>query len=1577
MKLKSQRLFFPDALLSKIRTQVLSDAAQGVRVSKNIGSLLATSTGQESMPRDADERETKDSFRFYSEALKSAELKRSMNMSTIGGGGGGGGVSTNDRTNGHMASLLTNDARSAQNRFEEQANKLGALDTLLKEERARQQKERDHLLGIDGDGIKRPKVPSSHFNSVTPVVGMRMSLSSILAHGPKPLRGVEAILARSERDRRAEENEIRLAHIQLEHRLNLQDGIRPNTAPNSTANGGVGGVGVGVHVTNNHFLVNSGLDEEFLTSVSKDVERDHTTSISSHTKRPTKRLPNMNDRSSSQSETPSYYEALHRIAATPPTNESRLLSSVYAPESFRGRPDLAITRSHASAERFGRDMEQLPPPPLKPTEWDQKIAIEEEAELDDAGDGLYLPASSDGTMAPHRAKELMGELLTSPAVPKLHSAVMRPRSHDHDSLPKAFADEFHSFSSVMKAPLTVRRVRGMIDDPSVGRSPKSFFPTAKASTPLVLLQAMPPIALDDDETPLQTPQGILAARAKEKAAEEAAAAALKANKPMDADEAYEAERQAALQALALSLDTAPRGASLDLVPLPPSGGGPSSDDFLMGTYRVAAWRKPTHRPTKSRHGRAGSHTAPSSARSHARAPSVRVEHAMPITAQIFGRSVLDKLRETREKEKEERQQAAEAKAEATPLAPLSEGVESGSNSHSSLSSSTAPFSHTEQALPSVWSDDADPAARASTAPLPPSQSARTPRPPRPPLEAPKRPRPPVRKTTEKTQQKNDPPPTHNEAHPPDTVEPTSPSKTRRPLSAVLSDPAMFGVLTPARPPRGKKEVSPPRLVASGAIVDDPDTLITPLTMVLSNTPRAQLMRAIEVKAEELARAEYEKRQAKTNTKPPKHTDMILYTPAALHVTQRLSTDDAGAALVEPDLDALGAEVGDSLVANVPKLHLPDSIPPVPPTVSSHSVDGNVRSGTEAAASGKLASSIAPLTDVLRSNDMSAMLSGLTAVSQMLPANTAARKLTELYAHFQRHLARAREYFRQESDRAERQREQQRQEQKEKLLREQAAAGVIASLTPPQATRPLLARVDSEGYISGPDRSALTLDPSVLFDASGDVSSTSRSTGRLSSRVGSSRRGGGHIGMLETQTPQQMADSIQVLAEMISKESLENEQALRVLNSYDKKQLLYLPSTLLRRAQELNALLAQRIEAAAAVHQPKHDGPATATAINKVDQPISDDDDSPSEESTASRVAHLRRMARKKAKAKFRLPPRHQVNLFASTADTTSSTNDNQSGVNNNNEHTTKMPSTHSSEKEEHRLVDSDTARRVVNAVTAANTAKPPVAHATHPLASTRSQSRPRTSHSARAPTPPSGPLPSPFMSLYTSYGLRPVSTGTGFEPIPTRVPTPTAPAMSLLEVVRYRANLERKLKQDEFVTAIGVELTNATGQTDTLDIDARLKRRIELDALEDDERRSVATLDTPSSSTMTRSGFGDESAATSARSSMRVGDMASSARVPDFGRYEPRMTAFDDADDLDVDAMLAKMAAQRLASKANATLTVTVDQQPNHTKSEATSESESTTTTTSPTDECDEQTTELLVDIRPPSAPAHETNTDI
>lgn len=86
MKLKAQKLYFPDNLLPKIRAQVLADASAGLRVTKNLGTLLSASQGLCGGPNgsllkgqaELEERENKDQMRFYSEALKAAENKRSM-----------------------------------------------------------------------------------------------------------------------------------------------------------------------------------------------------------------------------------------------------------------------------------------------------------------------------------------------------------------------------------------------------------------------------------------------------------------------------------------------------------------------------------------------------------------------------------------------------------------------------------------------------------------------------------------------------------------------------------------------------------------------------------------------------------------------------------------------------------------------------------------------------------------------------------------------------------------------------------------------------------------------------------------------------------------------------------------------------------------------------------------------------------------------------------------------------------------------------------------------------------------------------------------------------------------------------------------------------------------------------------------------------------------------------------------------------------------------------------------------------------------------------------------------------------
>ena len=204
-------------------------------------------------------------------------------------------------------------------------------------------------------------------------------------------------------------------------------------------------------------------------------------------------------------------------------------------------------------------------------------------------------------------------------------------------------------------------------------------------------------------------------------------------------------------------------------------------------------------------------------------------------------------------------------------------------------------------------------------------------------------------------------------------------------------------------------------------------------------------------------------------------------------------------------------------------------------------------------------------------------------------------------------------------------------------------------------------------------------------------------------------------MLESQTPDEMADSIRVLADMIAKETLENEQALRVLNSYDKKQLLYLPTALLKRAQELHELLDKRMEQE---HQARVDMIEEAEQMNnplrqkkkkddstdsKKQQDFSDsDDDDDADGKDESHVSELRIRARKKAKAKFRLLP-GVVDLFGVKSDAERAQEKRQ----------LEEEAAKAAEMTP-RLLETDAARRVISAVTAANTGRPMTGHSTRP-----------------------------------------------------------------------------------------------------------------------------------------------------------------------------------------------------------------------------------------------------------------------
>jgi hypothetical protein len=818
-------------------------------------------------------------------------------------------------------------------------------------------------------------------------------------------------------------------------------------------------------------------------------------------------------------------------------------------------------------------------------------------------------------------------------------------------------------------------------------------------------------------------------------------------------------------------------------------------------------------------------------------------------------------------------------------------------------------------------------------------------------------------------------------------------------AAKLDHPSLTGVSHHAVP-RPRKVGSPPRLAKKfDGVFDTPMTRtgaeLTPLTRGMTIGVRARLLRAIEEKAEEMAYNESLKRHEKENAPPPKHTEMIKYAPVALSVThKRPSTAEAGHS---DENFHPAANLGEAMIANVPKLAIVDSIPIAPslPTkklattpavVVTSGTDGKAAhaiSGTEAAAGGRLATTVvAPLT-VLKENDMSGLLSGLTAVSQMLPANTAARKLTELYAHFQRHLARSRDYFREQSLRVQKQREQARKESQEKRKREQAARGLIAPVEQVEydPSSRVMARVDSEGFIDGPPRSAPTLEPSMLFNrdakssssenapnspSSSGVGSSSSSTRQFTSKLygrdGARRRGGGHLGMLESQTPDEMADSIRVLADMIAKETLENEQALRVLNSYDKKQLLYLPTALLKRAQELHELLDKRMEAeqhakmellseAELMNDPlkqkllKKRKDDSTDSKKQQDTSDSDEDDDPEHEE--KHVSELRIRARKKAKAKFRLLP-GVVDLFGVKSEAERAQEKRQQ----------EEDAVRAAEMTP-RLLETDAARRVINAVTAANTGRPMTGHSTRPNTSAGLVDHSHGEREAKLPIPP------PFVSLYASYGLRPNPDGQlGFESVfkpSAAVMSGAEPGLSLLDIVRARANLERKLKQDEFVASTGAQLESeqfssslqvpqslsrpssvlgmpialpAHHQLTPEQLAARNARLSELRGLQAEDAADRASISLwggggDASESSSNALDGSVSVAASGRRfsitsgfaapftpSAIAGDLK--FNLPPAHLQELEQEGADD-DDLDVDAMLARMASQRQAATAAGT----------------------------------------------------------
>jgi hypothetical protein len=279
-------------------------------------------------------------------------------------------------------------------------------------------------------------------------------------------------------------------------------------------------------------------------------------------------------------------------------------------------------------------------------------------------------------------------------------------------------------------------------------------------------------------------------------------------------------------------------------------------------------------------------------------------------------SVVEKLNQSRELERELAERARSRLAPPSQgLASLSEGSESAASSHAQLHE----FASTTM-LPPV--DDATESDRAATAPAGSSAasldtprspgSSRPPRPPRPPLDAPKSPRV-IRR------------PEHAATEPatsPFDVILASPRVRKMKYASLLADPSMVGVGSRG-PVRARKEGSPLRLVSRATSSDDAILAISPLAAGLASSVRAQLLRAIEERAETMARDQAAKMIAKANEPSPKHTDMIRYTTAALHVThKRPSTADSGEPSLDPDADQPeGSVLGEHMAANVPKLNI--------------------------------------------------------------------------------------------------------------------------------------------------------------------------------------------------------------------------------------------------------------------------------------------------------------------------------------------------------------------------------------------------------------------------------------------------------------------------------------------------------------------------------------------------------------------------------------------------------------------------------------------------------------------------------
>lgn len=664
----------------------------------------------------------------------------------------------------------------------------------------------------------------------------------------------------------------------------------------------------------------------------------------------------------------------------------------------------------------------------------------------------------------------------------------------------------------------------------------------------------------------------------------------------------------------------------------------------------------------------------------------------------------------------------------------------------------------------------------------------------------------------------------------------------------------------------------------------------------------------------------------------------------------------------------GALADSALGANVPRLDIAASIPPasLSPRKTATAAAGGVRqsavsapapatsfaagdaeanadasgapqvfslSGTEAASAGRLARSMAPLSAALSANGMGSVLTGLTTLSQMLlPPAPSARKMSELYAHYQRHLLRTAEYFATERDAGRRARE--------RLLHERASSARAQALLdagggptappvePPPSTLSALHRVDSQGFIVGPDRSTPSLAPgAVAFVAvpvpvpvtvpaaapdsasghdhghghggagpgagasAGDgVSSAAVSSrvvpasvvhlsnfSKLSSAGGLRRRGGGNLGMLEGESDAELAESLAVLADMVARsDASDNEQALRVLSAFDRNRALRLPPLLLRRAQDLHDLLDRRAEEAARAETDALLAAAAAkaapAAASAGDGAVAEHGSSESEGeqgAAADQFFALRAVSRRKAKAKFRLAS--QMPLFGS--DSGSGGGGGKGSAPSKSGMSPQPPSRSRSQllgagagataegvladaATQRRMLDAETARRIIGALTAAATEaeqrqQQQRAQASTPATARSSCNNSRSSNSSsrggggpgRGPALAQDPasrivgaaLPPTFMSLYDSFGVAPSTDGSGLAARPAAAPAAAVcgTGQTLLDVVRARANLERKLRQDAFVARLGGR-GGAEGEAED---PARLRRMEELHGLQLEEAK--------------------------------------------------------------------------------------------------------------------------------------------